>query len=384
MNRYDQTYNSYILNFDPVYTPPRPRPESFDPFKGMPRQEDFKAEPCVRGLEGGGAEISLYMPGARKAVVKYHVNKTLEMKKGSDGYFRVSAPDFPSGFQYVRFEVDGVPYIHPFLPVGYGSGSAVNYVDIPGKDDFYLLKNVPHGTVSMELYKSAINGRFRTCWVYTPPGYETGSKRYPVYYIQHGGGETETGWFWQGKLNYIMDNLIAARECEEMIVVANAGTAYREIGPDEFTLSDASAIITEECVPFIDGKYRTIADASHRAVAGLSMGGGMARHIAHSRPDMFRNLGVFSSGQGFMVAGTSQGVTFDYSALFSTPEHYNSLFDVTFVTCGDTDMRHTYTFEQAGGLAARGFNVIYREYAGDHEWNVWRESARDFAKMIFR
>ena len=388
MNIYDQSYNSHILSYDPVYRPhllnPPPMP---DPSKGgLPFDPVFKAEPCVRGLEGGGIALSVFLPKAEKVTARIgEKNIFAELKKGDDGYFRAEVKEIEPGFHYVFFNVDGVSYLHPELPIGYGYGFAVNFIDIPGEEDYYLLKDVPHGSLTLEQYKSSINGRFRACWVYTPPRYfEEPEKRYPVLYIQHGGGENETGWFWQGKIHYILDNLIAEGACEEMIIVTNAGNAYKELEPDVFTDADASDIIVKECVPFIDGKYRTLADAHHRAIAGLSMGGGMARHIAHRHPDIFKNVGVFSSGQGFMVKGSSQGVTFDYSDLFSTPEHYNALMDVTFVMCGDRDMRHIYTSEQAGELTEKGYSVVYKEYPGGHEWNVWRPAARDFMKMIFR
>ena len=389
MNPYDQSYNSHILSFDPVYRKQMPRPAMLgaDPFKGMPLPTDaFRAEPGVRGLSGGGAALSVYLPQAKEVTVRIgEQNLMLTLTKGEDGYFRGESREIPAGFHYVFFTVDGVPYLHPMLPVGYGYGFAANFIDLPGEEDYYLLKDVPHGSLTMELYPSRINGRTRACWVYTPPGYAAHpEKRYPVLYIQHGGGENETGWFWQGKLHYILDNLIAEGKCVEMLAVANAGNAYAEVGPDEFRDADASAIIARECVPFIDGKYRTIPDGSHRAIAGLSMGGGMARHLAHQHPELFRSVGVFSSGQGFLVKGESQGVTFDYSELFSSPEHYNSVMDVTFVMCGDSDMRHTYTSEHAAALSSKGYNVIYKEYPGGHEWNVWRPAARDFAQMLFQ
>ena len=357
-----------------------------NPLKGMLKQDyEFKAEPCVRGLEDGSVVFSLFMPKAQTVKVVVGENRIqFELSKNDDGYFRGKAEGIPSGFHYVFFEVDGIPFIHPNLPIGYGYGYAVNFIDVPGDEEYYLLRDVPHGALTMEIYNSELSGRSRACWVYTPPRYsENTDRRYPVLYIQHGGGENETGWFWQGKLHYILDNLIAAGECAEMIVVANAGNAYREVASDVFVEADASEIIVKECVPFIDSKYRTIADSAHRAIAGLSMGGGMARHIAHSHPDIFKNVGVFSSGQGFMVSGSSQGVDFDYSELFSSPDHYNSVMDVTFVMCGDNDMRHEYTSKQVAALAEKGYNVKYREYIGGHEWNVWRPAARDFVKMIF-
>jgi len=385
MNNYDQSYNSHILAFDPVYRNVKDTGK-IDVSKGVMRDPRFNAEPGARGLDGGGAKFSFFAPDAKSVTMSIlEIRAKYEFTAGDDGYWRYECPDFPAGFHYVFFEVDGVSTYHPNLPMGYGYGKSVNFVDLPGKDDFYLLKDVPHGVLSMEIYKSGVSGRFRNCWVYTPPGYNTsGEKRYPVLYIQHGGGEDETGWFWQGKLNYILDNLIAEGLCEEMIVVTNSGSADKEIGPDEFTSANVSQIILTDCIPLIDSKYRTKADRHSRAISGLSMGGGISRHLAHTYPEVFANMGIFSSGQGFMVAGESQGWVFDYTELFKTPEFYNSVMDITFVACGTEDMRHPYTKTQAEELTEKGYNVEYHAYPGDHEWNVWRLAARDFIMKLFK
>lgn len=387
MNRFDQSYNSNLLCFDPIFRKMEinPRPMG-DPRKGMLPMDDFHDEPGVRGMENGGAAFSVFLPKAKEVILDIdYMPEKIQLVKGEDGHFRAEVPNAGGGFHYIRMTVDGVPFLHPLLPISYGFAGVVNYIDLPSEDEDTLLKDVPHGRVARELYPSEINGRTRACWVYTPPAYDAHpEKRYPVFYIQHGGGEDETDWFFAGKLNYILDNLIARDACKEMIVVANHGNAHREVEPGFFTEVDASEIIWKECVPFIDKAYRTIPDAVHRAVAGLSMGGGQARHLAHGHPEIFRNVGVFSSGQGFLVSGNSQNVEFDYSELFSSPEHYNSVMDVTFVACGEKDMRSEYTGPQVRELTEKGYNVIYREYPGDHEWNVWRAAAKDFIQMIFK
>jgi enterochelin esterase-like enzyme len=343
MNIYDQTYNSNLLCFDSIYRPEaKAKPaDTLNPFKGIPQPTGIQNVPGVRGLEGGGIEVTYYAPDASGVEMSVpEIEQPFSFDKADNGYWTLRAAEIPAGFHYVFFKVDGVSTIHPQLPIGYGYGRNVNYIDVPGDEDFYLLKDVPHGNITVEIYKSVINGRFRNCWVYTPPAYNESDKRYPVLYIQHGGGEDEMGWFWMGRINYIIDNLLAEGRCEEMIIVANSGSAYRETGHDEFEVADAAEIIIRECVPFIDGKYRTLADCEYRAIAGLSMGGGQARHLAHSHPDTFANLGAFSSGQGFIVKGESQGMVFDYTDLFSSPEHYNKTMKLTFVVCGTEDMRH--------------------------------------------
>jgi enterochelin esterase-like enzyme len=387
MNVYDQSYDSHILCFDPIYrSEAKPMIASLsNPFKGIPMPTDIENVPGVRGLENGGAEVTCFAPDASIVEMSVaEINQSYAFNQGDDGYWTLRTDSIPAGFHYIFVKVDGVSTLMPNLPISYGYGRSINYIDVPGEEDFYLLKDVPHGSITMEIYKSEISGRFRNCWVYTPPSYNQSSKKFPVLYIQHGGGEDETGWFWLGRINYIIDNLLAEGKCEEMIIVANSGNAYKEVGNDMFEVVDAAEIIIKECVPLIDAKYRTVANGEHRAIAGLSMGGGQARHLSHSHPDIFANLGAFSSGQGFIIKGESQGCVFDYTDLFVSPEHYNKIMKLTFVVCGTEDERHEYTSKQVKELADKGYNVEYHPYPGGHEWNVWRAGARDFIMKLFR
>ena len=388
MNIYDQSYNSHMLCFDPLYrSAAKPLfPPGSSPLSVKKADPGFTNVPGSRGIAGGGIRISFYAPDAHSVVMTILGQETeYAFRPDEDGYWVLETAGIAPGFHYVRFAVDGVPSYNPHLPVGYGCDDVINYIEVPGEDEFFLLKDVPHGTLHQNLFRSALcGGRFRNVWVYTPPGYEKHpEKRYPAVFVQHGGGEDETGWFWQGRLNYILDNLTAAGECEEMIAVCMSGTTCRSLGGEEFESVPAEDVLALECVPFIDGLYRTAADRETRAVCGLSLGGSHARHAAHRHPDVFAHLGVFSSGAGFKISGDVMGTPFDYSDLFATPEHYNSVMKTTFISCGTEDMRHVYTSEQVRELQDRGYNITYHTYPGDHEWNVWRCSARDFVKTLF-
>ena len=203
---------------------------------------------------------------------------------------------------------------NPRVPFGYGCGTFYNVCDTADPDnDFYLLKDVPHGSVHMDLYPSAISGgRVRNCWVYVPPRYaQNPDKRYPVWYLHHGGGENETGWVWQGKVNLILDNLIAEGKCEEMIVVMNSFEAFKPTDDEHvFENVSYSDVLVQECIPYIDGKYRTIADADHRAIAGLSMGVVYSYTTAFRYPDVFRWIGCFS---GHIMPISRDGAYFGYN-----------------------------------------------------------------------
>ena len=223
------------------------------------------------------------------------------------------------------------------------------------EDDYYQLQRVPHGTIRFEHIWSEMCECYRACWIYTPPGYDQQpDKHYPVLYIQHGGGENEAAWIWTARINYIADNFIAAGKMEEMIIVCNTGFVPKRLENGMYSNLDFEDVFVRELVPFIDRNYRTIPERTARAMAGLSMGGGQARFIVHSHPELFAWLGQFSSGAGFVVSSETgyYGKPVDYSELFSTPEHYNSLMRLTFVSCGLDDSRHSYTSRQVQELAA--------------------------------
>ena len=391
----NQSLNSHMLFFDPINRKVTPMPNVI-PKKGeAPKapgpahraNAEFTDVPGVRTLPDGKVEVTFYAPNAHTVELRrLGTEKGYFMEKIEDGYWRVVIEDLEPGFHYHHYYVDGVQTVNPTIPFGYGCSEVINYLDVPYPDqDYYLLKQVPHGTLHMELIYSQQAERYRNAWVYTPPAYEQNpDKRYPVMYIQHGGGENEMGWFWQGKLNYIADNLLAEGKCKEMIIVCCAGYSIKRLENGNCLNLDYTDAMINEIVPFIDSKYRTIADREYRAMAGLSMGGGQARIIAHRHPEVFANLGQFSCGGGFVVKGDSLYGPADYSELFATPEHYNSLMKLTFITCGTEDPRDAYTSVQVKELADQGYNVEYHTYPGDHEWNAWRPAARDFMMKLFR
>jgi len=413
--RDNQALNSHMLNFDPVsrkFVLLDSSNSPIDPAAGakvvLPSVAfntgaPFENVPGCRILDSGKAEITFFAPKASRveiAGIGGSMMGRYDMEKIEDGYWKIVLDDVGPGFHYHVYFVDGVQTVNPVLPFGFGASFVMNYFEVPlPDDDFYLLNDVPHGTIHMDIVKSAATGRYRNLWIYTPAGYEKTDKRYPVMHILHGGGENEVGWFWQGKLNYIADNLIAKGEAEEMIIVASAFAAPKELDDGSFVDDGFPEIMINEIIPFVDEHYRTIADRKHRAMSGLSAGGRMARNIAHNFPEAFGNFGQFSSGAGFAAKGVSTvpgGITFDkdgnpapfdppaFGDLFSTPEHYNSMFDVTFVGCGIDDPRHQYTEPQVKEFIEKGYNVKYFSYPGYHEWDVWRFCARDFMKEIFK
>ena len=258
----------------------------------------------------------------------------------------------------------------------------MNYFEIPDEQDgeFWLMQQVPHGTIHMEFYPCRMTGRVRCCYVYTPPAYgqDTG-KRYPVLYLQHGGGENETGWLWQGKINYICDNLIAQGLMKEMIVVMNDGYAFRPDGLGDPAGGDIDDVLADECVAFIDDRYRTIPDARHRAIAGLSMGGMQTNACIFKHPDRFANAGIFSGGF------REKGFNFDGSALLREPELFRQRFALIFVAVGEQEQPSCSQLqENIPAYNARGIPIELYTCPGYHEWDVWRHAARAFLQRLFQ
>ncbi len=354
--------------------------------RGMPVWQE--TPPGFRVHEDGTCEFAIYAPDAKTVRVKGiggSMPQAYDMIKGDDGYWRVRVDDLAPGFHYHVYEVDGVRMLNNHEAIGYGCGEHINFCEVPDdSSEFYLYKDVPHGTIRMTYYPSPSTGRTRNCWVYTPPGYETSDKSYPVLYIQHGAGENETGWIFQGKLNLILDNLYAEGRAEEMIVVMNDGYVYKETD-DEYVYErgDIADVLIGECIPFIDANFRTLTDPADRAMAGLSMGGSQTRATVLNHLDVFGSAGIFSGG--FSVKGERFGTAWDFSDIFASPESAKDLH-LLFASFGQQEQpRCEETAKEIAALREKGFHqCVFYSCPGWHEWDVWRNSLYEFAKLLFR
>ena len=268
------------------------------------------------------------------------------------------------------------------MPYGYGGFTPANFFEVPGGIDpeLYLLKDVPHGSVRMCLYPCTMTGKTRAVWVYTPPKYdEEPEKRYPVLYLQHGGGENEIGWVWQGKINYIADNLLSEGKIEEMIIVMNDGYAFHPDGSGNHAMGDLDEVLVQDCIPFIDQKFRTVPDRHHRAMAGLSMGAMQSNMGVFRNLDYFANAGMFSGG--FRLTGDN----YDLRDVFEDPEKFNELFDVCFVASGEQEQPMCDELrEMIRKQNEIGVNTHFYSCPGYHEWDTWRNAARHFMELLFR
>ncbi|MHB8129508.1 MAG: alpha/beta hydrolase-fold protein [Mobilitalea sp.] len=385
----NQALFTHALNFDSINQARVPGGN------GRLHFNEFENVPGFKILENGNIEITYYAPYANTVKLKGFGGSmagTYDFLPMEDmpGYWKTTITDVGPGFHYHTYFVNGVETIHTQLPIGYGGSFAANFIEVPDLDyTDYLLKDVPHGSIHMEIYRSSVTGRDRNCWVYTPAGYEKNiDKRYPIFYMQHGGGENETGWLWQGKINYIMDNLIHEGRCEEMIIVMNCGYNFQNVGEDRFILKDIDEVICKDCVPMIDEKYRTIADRDHRAVAGLSFGSIHARMTALGHLDIFSALGIFSGGFSYQSQGASDIDAlghYDYSETFTSVEVFNDKMHLLFVAMGEEETGMIEVSKpKAEKLASEGYNIEVRSYPGHHEWDVWRKCASEMLPLLFK
>ena len=226
-------------------------------------------------------------------------------------------------------------------------------------------------------------------FVYTPAGYEQDKdKRYPVLYLQHGGGEDETGWIYQGFADVIMDNLIAEGKAEPMIIVMNSGYAKTPGSTDSFDAFEQ--MITEEVIPFVDARYRTIADRRHRATAGLSWGAKQAYDLALGHPEYFASMAGFS---GIIVIGEfnhsnpgfkdPKQLNAAYNGIFSNPKQFNKDTDLLFIANGEAEGNHLA--DMSGILKKKGIkNTFYQSPKTAHEWLTWRRCLYNYAQLLFK
>ncbi len=315
------------------------------------------------------------------------------LTRGDQGVWEITVGPLPPGSYRYNFNVDGVSVMDPRNPsTSESNDNSWSLVHVPGAD-FMDTKPVPHGALAAVTYYSKALGRFRRMHVYTPPGYESGQGRYPVFYLLHGAMDCDDSWGTVGRAGFILDNLIAAGKAKPMIVVMPAG----HTGPFSFTPGAARPAVDEfqadfkgDIVPYIERTYRVRTGRADRAIAGLSMGGMQTLGIAMSDLDKYAYIGVFSSG---IFGLTGRGAIPNMPTGPSFEEQNARTLDdarlkqdlklVWFATGKDDFLLETSRATVAL-LKQHGFDVNYHESAGAHTWTNWREYLNEFAPLLFR
>jgi enterochelin esterase family protein len=358
--------------------------------------EDFK--PSAVNQQGkqfpqvnseGRVRTSIVAPQANKVQldiggVKY------DLVKDEKGVWTGESAPQDEGFHYYQLNIDGASVPDPGTLYFYGAGRWGSGIEIPAKDqEFYAIKDVPHGLVSENIYFSKLTNSFRRCFVYTPAGYEKDAKtRYPVLYLQHGSFEDETGWASQGKASLILDNLIAAGKAVPMIIVMDNGYAYKP-QTGENTGRPASIfeeVMINEIIPMTDAKFRTIADREHRAIAGLSMGANQTMRIIMNNLDKFSNYGGFSGTSNYPSTAEIDPATF-LDGKFNDGTAINKQIKVFWLGLGTKEPN---PFPGSVGafrkmMEKQGIKYEYYESLGTaHEWLTWRRSLHQYAQLLFK
>ena len=351
------------------------------------------------------AQFRIKAPDAKD--VSVNIGKPLTVTKSDDGVWTITTSPLDVGFHFYRVLIDGASVADPASEIfrGGGGGGLSSGIEVPTGEDFYELKDVPHGEVRERWYFSKTTRSWRRIFVYTPPAYdEDTSARYPVLYLQHGGGEDERGWPVQGRVSQIMDNLIAEKKAQPMLIVMERGYALKpgeqpismrpppQRGtnaapqgrpPRDFSRMFATLgeVFINDLIPMIDKTYRTKADREHRAMAGLSMGGMQTRGITLAHLDKFSHIGIFSGGS---IAVTN--IT-DMAA-------FKEKVKLVFVSYGSRELgnrgggrggfggdpkANVEALKQAGITA-----VFYVSPETAHEWHTWRRSLHEFAPLLFK
>ena len=343
----------------------------------------------------GRGEFRIKAPAAQSVAVQLPQGR-YAMTKDADGVWSVITPPIEPGFHYYTISLDGVAVNDPGSRTFYGTGKDASGLDVPEPGvDFYTIKDVPHGDLRAKWYFSKVTGSWRRLFVYTPPGYDTQPDRlYPVLYLQHGGGEDETGWANQGRTDVILDNLIAAGRARPMLVVIANGNLPREPGVTALYsragMTGFTRELLENIVPFVEANFHAQSDAKHRALAGLSMGGGQAFFVGLANTDQFSAVGAFSTGLfgGIRPPGGAEPAPFDAEAavpgLLTAPQAFNDALDLFYLSVGEQDQRLDATRQIVADFRARGLEVEFASFPGGHEWQVWRKSLHDFAPRLFR
>jgi enterochelin esterase-like enzyme len=381
--------------------------EGSKPAEGIPAPSNIRGAQYPRIHNDLRVTFRIKAPDAQKVVFGFFDSQRYPAKKGEDGFWTATTEPQVPGFHYYRVFIDGAEVNDPASETFFGTGKDASGIEIPEKGvDYYLPKDVPHGEVRERWYFSKTTEAWRRIFVYTPPSYDADREtRYPVLYLQHGGGEDERGWPNQGHMAFIMDNLIAERKAKPMLVVMEQGYARRPGEPTaapapprtaapgqnppprpDFTrmFSAFEDVMVKDLIPMIDATYRTIPSRENRAMAGLSMGGMQTFQITLKHLDLFSYIGGFSGGGGF------GGVPFDpktaHGGVMANADEFNKKMRLLWLGIGTTEPQRMYESVKNyhGALEKAGIKHVYYESPGtSHEWLTWRRCLHEFAPLLF-
>ena len=351
----------------------------------------FIAETTVPGNDfpkvdkQGRAYFRLRAPEAEKVVVDI-CGKKYDMQRGENGVWYAVTDPLPVGFHYYFMIIGGVSFIDPATETFFGCNREAGGIEIPeGSEGNYYRpqQDIAHGQVRSIYYYAQSTGEWRHAMVYTPAEYESGNKRYPVLYLQHGMGEDETGWSKQGHIQHIMDNLIAAKQAVPMIVVMESGDIKAPFrggdnrqGRSQYGASFYKVMIND-LIPYIDSQFRTLTDRDNRAMAGLSWGGHQTFDLVFNNMDKFAWVGTFSGAIFGIDVKTA------YNGVFTNADEFNKKIHYMYMNWGSDDFIKSGDIVK--GLQEMGIKVKGEQSEGTgHEWLTWRRGLNEFVPHLFK
>ncbi len=359
-------------------------------FKVTPTTQQGKQYPQVNSER----KVRVSIPAREAQRVQLDIGGVkYDLKKDTSGVWTGESAPQDEGFHYYQLNIDGASVSDPGSLYFFGASRWGSGIEVPSKDqDFFAMKNVPHGQLRENQYFSKTSNSVRRVYIYTPPGYENNNKKYPVLYLQHGMGENETGWGNQGHANLIMDNLIAEGKATPFIIVMEnsavdlSGMPRRPRpgstpgqgapGPSMNSFNFAGQferILIDDLIPYVESNFRVIANQKQRAMAGLSMGGMQTRSIVKTNPEKFSYVGLFSSG------------TFSPSEIKDI-ELFKKAGKLVFMSFGSREAAGAAQIgavaEEWNAIGIKGVSYVSPETA--HEWHSWRRSLYEFAPLLFK
>jgi len=354
---------------------------------GVPASTNVSGADYPRILSDRRVVFRVAAPDAHE--IQFKLDKPYAATRDANGVWTATTDPQVPGFHYYWLLIDHVQVNDPASETFFGWGRETSGIEIPEEGaDFYVPKDVPHGAVREHWYQAKTTGEWRRIFVYTPPGYDTDlGVRYPVLYLQHGRGENERGWSKQGRLSFILDNLIAAGKAKPMLIVMEHGYAHAagELAPWDFArdLAVFTEVMMNDLIPMVDATYRTMPDREHRALAGLSMGGGQALQIGLSHLDAFAYVGAFSAGG---VKGGPDELRKMNNGVMADADAFNRKVHLLWLGAGTGEpdllagvkLLHE-TLEKIGIR-----NIYYESPGTAHEWLTWRRCLHEFAPLLFR
>jgi enterochelin esterase-like enzyme/glyoxylase-like metal-dependent hydrolase (beta-lactamase superfamily II) len=314
-------------------------------------------------------------------------DNTLAFQEVDDeGIWSLTIGPLPPDIYDYLYQVDGTSLADPnnhAVQTGLQPPHSLLIVPSDDGDATHEAQDVPHGTVHHHFYASRTLGDVRDVYVYTPPGYETSPDRaYPVLYLLHGGGDDAGGWSTVGRANLIVDNLLAKGKVVPMIVVMPLGQAVPRTASMEDRRFKNTALFEQDLftdvMPLVESTYRIEADRAHRAMAGLSMGGGQTAHIGLSHLDTFGAIGILSAG--------GQGFEERHADLLADPEAANDKLDLLFLGCGTLDPLAVEGMESLSALLTQK-GIAHRFWTlpgAAHTWVVWRAALSVFLPLLWK